>query len=166
MHTCTRAHTHARAGVSVQPLVHGVHPPTPSPVPPCLPAPFWGAHSSKARSACSRVGIRGPRCPSHPALFHCPVGFIEDVLGVGTTSGLEACALGGLSVPEQDGKGGGRGRERVLEKEEEAGWGCPCAQVQARFLSWHLSSGKGPGRAWVIYAQVRTLRYPVFVLSY
>lgn len=28
-------------------------------------------------------------------------------------------------------------------------WGCPGAQVQVRVLSWHPSSGKGPGTAWI-----------------
>lgn len=111
--TCAvHTHTHSQAGVSVQPWLQGVHTPTPSPVLPSIPAPFWGTHNPKARCACSRVGIQAPKCPSHPALFHCPVA----LEGMSWVQG----APRDLGPAPQEGSG----CWSSMEEEEEARKGC------------------------------------------
>lgn len=58
----------------------------------------------------------------------------SDVLGAGSTSVV--CTQGVFGVLEPDGRGGG-GWERVLEEEEEAGWGSRCSGAGY----WHGYAG-------------------------
>lgn len=161
-HTHTHAHadTHTRAGVSARCWVRGVPRLTPNPV---SQHPSGTLPASGPGRLLARVGIWELRHLRHSELFH----HASMYWVWGTPRDQRPVPQEGFGVPEQDRRGGGRGRDvlgagstsgwvactpggfRVLEPDGGGGWERVPEEEEAGWGSWCPGAGYWHGYAGV-----------------